>query len=77
MPMQTHVNLSSFHHQLRNLNSICKHIDITEYKNIVYALVTSRLDYADVYGFPPKTNSVLQRVQNSVAWLIMRSGRRT
>ena len=80
MSMQPHVNSisSSCHYQLRNIRCIRKYIDIPDCKKIVHALVTSRLDYANVllYGLPAKTTNALQRVQNCAARLIMRSGRR-
>ena len=63
---------SSCHYQLRNIACIYKHIDIDGCKQIVHALVTSRLDYANVLmpELPAKAINILRRVQNCVAQLI-------
>ena len=68
----------SCHYQLRNIACIRKHIDTDDCENIVHALITSRLYYANVlmYGLAAKTTNVLRRVQNCAARLIMCSGRR-
>ena len=75
MSMQPHVNYTS-----SSVEKYCLHTyastltSMTDCIKIVHALVTSRLDYANVlmYGLSSKTTNVLRRVQNCAARLITR-----
>ena len=63
-----------------NINSISrvrKYLTESATKTLVHALVTSKLDYANVllYGVPPVHLRKLQRVQNMAACVICKLGR--
>ena len=65
-------------HHIRNIAFIRKYLDANALKTLVSNYVFSRLDYCNVlyYALPKTLQRKLQRVQNSAARLITRTGQR-
>ena len=77
LTMAKHVNAiskSCFYH-IRNIGKVRQYITNDACKNLVQALVTSRLDYGSalLQGLPQVLIERLQRIQNCAAHLITRS----
>jgi len=68
------VSKSCFYH-IRALKHIRDSLDSSMIRTIAAALVTSRLDYANsvLYGIPSKYISRLQRIQNTLARVVVGS----
>ena len=68
------ISKSCFYH-IRNIGKVRQYITNDACKNLVRALVTSRLDYGNalLQGLPQVLNEILQRIQNCAARLITRS----
>jgi hypothetical protein len=78
MEQQVNTISKSCYYQIRNIGQIRQHISDGACKTLVQALVTSRLDYANVLlcGIPQFLVDSLQRVQNMSARLITRTRKR-
>ena len=63
--------------QIRNIGKIRRYISDDACKNLIHALVTSKLDYCNalLYGLPHKLTDRLQRVQNRAPRLVSRTRR--
>ena len=70
--------IKACYYHLRNIGKIRKFITDNACKILVHSLIISRLDYCNALlcGLPDAVSSRLQRVQNSAARLISRTGRR-
>lgn len=78
MEKQVNAISKSCYYQIRNIGQIRQYISDSACKTLVHALVTSRLDYANVLlcGVTQSLIGRLQRVQNTAARLITRTRKR-
>ena len=75
---QSRVCAKACYYPLRRIRQIRKYVDDEAVRSIVYAFVTSRLDYCnDLYANSSvSTRQRLQRVQNCAARLVADAARR-
>ena len=77
LTMSCHINkiCRSTSLALRNIGKVRKCLNQQSTKRLVYAFITSRLDYCNslLYGLPANEINKLQRSQNSAARLVTRS----
>ncbi len=68
----------SAYYQIRKIAAIRRYLTLAAVKSLMHSLVTSRLDYANslLVGIPARLMQKLQRVQNTAARVIMRTGKR-
>ena len=78
MEKQINSTTRSCYHNIRKIGRIRHYITTDACRTLVQAMVTSRLDYANVllHGLPQTLLGRLQKVQNCAARLIARSHRR-
>jgi len=70
---------SSCYYHIRDLRRIRKHLNLEQAKTLATALIMSRLDYCNslLQGLPATDIQKLQRVQNTLARVVMRRPRMT
>ena len=77
--MRSHVTKTckAAFYRLHNINRIRRFLSRELTESLIYAFVTSRLDYCNalLYGSPSNLTSKLQRVQNAAARLVFRAPR--
>ena len=69
----------SVRYQLRNIGFIRKYLNRSSTEKLVYALISSRLDFGNsvLFNLPQTQLSVLQRLQNAAARIITLSKKHT
>ena len=77
LQLKDHVNniVSAASFAIYKIGQLSNYLDRKSTERLVYAFVTSRLDYCNslLYGLPSNHISKLQRIQNSAARLVTRS----
>ena len=79
MSQHVHSVCRTGYYHLRNIRRIRRYITQDATKTLVYALVTSRLDYCNslLCGLPANHLAKMQRLQNACARVITRTDRRS